>query len=228
MHESEVNGIKREIEQLVKARKDMRMVAEQAALFEGNEFIPVASIESTDMVVAYCRGYSTDGERRVPITASLLPPEGDEFFSSTVSDLLALRDRVLAHSDETSNRIAADPFGEHRYTEGYRHWNPNVFAKIAELARAQRAALRRRAEPASRQAEIAARRAPGRRSVVDLVPARRASRARTSSDARWVSARATRPPRRPGRLALRPGCFTRFGRMLSHRDVENTKLQIAA
>ena len=132
--ESEVNRIKREIGQLVKARKDMRMVAEQAALFEGNESVPVASIESTGMVVAYCRGYSPDGKRRDPITASLLPRGGG---LAIHDELFALRDRVLAHSDETPNRISADPFGEHRYTEGYRHWNPTVFPKIVELAKAQ-------------------------------------------------------------------------------------------
>ena len=226
MHESEVNGIKREIEQLVRL---------------GRTCVWSQSRPRCSRAMSSSRWRVSNRQAWWSRTAAVTRPTASGEFRSRRRcfrrkvtswrlhvELLALRDRVLAHSDETSNRIAADPFGEHRYTEGYRHWNPNVFAKIAELARAQRAALRRRAEPASRQAETAARCAPGRRSVVDLVPGRRASRARTSSDARWVSARATRPPRRPGRLALRPGCLTRFGRMLSHRDVETGKLQIAA
>lgn len=160
MHDSEVNRIKREIRQLVHAAKDMQEVREAAETLSTLEGVPCAGIMVTGMVVTYCRGYTLVDGRRVPVTATMLP-EGDALKAHV--ELFKLRDTVNAHSDETPNRVVADPFGEHRYTEAYHPWKPESFAQVVDLARSQEERFRtelRRREGELRVAGVPASTAP--------------------------------------------------------------------
>lgn len=135
MHKSDVNRIMREIRQLVLARKDMELVAEGAQVLRADGYVPCVRLIEAGMVVSYCRAYSADGKRRIPVTAAMLPL--DHRLAVFHDEIVKLRDTIYAHSDETPNRVSTDPFGDHRYTEGYHPWRPESFDVFIELARSQ-------------------------------------------------------------------------------------------
>lgn len=154
MHPSEVNRLKREVLQLVKAEMDMWLVAEAAETLGTERYVPCERIVETGLIVAYCRAYTPDSKRRCPVTLEFLP---DGAALDLHNRLFELRDTVYAHSDETDARVAVDPFGEHSYSEGYRPLNGLAMPTIASLARDQqmrfRAALTER-EDALRAAGV--------------------------------------------------------------------------
>jgi hypothetical protein len=130
----------REINQLVKAEMDMRLVADAAEALSTTDYVPCERIVETGLVVAYCRAFTNDDKRREPVTVTMAPKAGQELELHSV--LFKMRDTLYAHSDESPGRGAYDPFGEHAYVEGYRPINPGALPRIAALARRNQEAFR--------------------------------------------------------------------------------------
>jgi hypothetical protein len=149
MHEGGVVAIRRMIDRLVKAERDMRLAADAAALLaEQGGRLPSAREFFERLIVAYVRPYTNDSERK-PLPDELLPAEPDQ---RQLHDwLVTLRARLCAHSDATDHRRAVDPFAEHGYTEAHAPLAALVYRRIAALAREQGEKIRRERERLEQQ-----------------------------------------------------------------------------